>query len=565
MFSSYDMDEAAYSDCTSSTNSLYDRTSSNSPFDANATLRGLPSKSYLELNQQGGEDGQWQAGPSSHGQHHSHRGSSKPSILNQTGNGPAFNSAAPVWQSACYQTRANATQAAMGQQTSQSYDVGFWPVSQDGIIVRGVDPEPLSNDFPTNEELDAQSVYLHPKFSYPQPVSDCDSQSLTTSMSRRLSDASTSISADVLPYDGIVPSQENGNAPADLPFHNHLSSLGTAPTSCASTANPSPLPSPRNMVDLVRVPSRGKVSQSPRQNSRLAPYCIDGRSKRWSTGMNLPSNSPLGSLGNHVPSIASTLELANAVNGGHDTGILQPLSEFPGNHCESDQYMYSPYSHSGFAATRAPALLPGQPCLESQMDHHHFPAAQFHYLRMLQSNADAHYQYGDASDRPDLYAALSEEQLDPPEEDMNPEDPDMKPHEQELRFEGDLYTPKWVRNHGNKREGWCGICKPGRWLVLKNSAFWYDKSFTHGISAATGQAFMEPQDVRRVDGNPDVWEGLCHSCNDWISLVSNKKKGTTWFRHAYKCHVHQAPKIKGTPKRRIRDSRPGTARSSDSV
>jgi hypothetical protein len=76
---------------------------------------------------------------------------------------------------------------------------------------------------------------------------------------------------------------------------------------------------------------------------------------------------------------------------------------------------------------------------------------------------------------------------------MNPSDPDMIPHEQELRFEGDLYTPKWVRGHGNKREGWCGTCKPGRWLMLKNSTFWYDKPFAHGICAATGSPFQEPQ------------------------------------------------------------------------
>jgi hypothetical protein len=156
---------------------------------------------------------------------------------------------------------------------------------------------------------------------------------------------------------------------------------------------------------------------------------------------------------------------------------------------------------------------------------------------MLQSNGDASClsgHYTDLSDPPDLYAALQEEQIPPPPEDMNPEDPDMIPREQELRFEGDLYTPRWVRGHGNKREGWGGICKPGRWLVLKNSAFWYDKSFSHGISAATGSSFQEPQQKRRMDGNPDVWEGLCGSCNEWIALVSSKKKGTTWFRHAYK-------------------------------
>jgi hypothetical protein len=117
---------------------------------------------------------------------------------------------------------------------------------------------------------------------------------------------------------------------------------------------------------------------------------------------------------------------------------------------------------------------------------------------------------------------------------MMPEDPSMMPHEQELRFENDLYTPRWVRGHGNKREGWCGICKPGRWLVLKNSAFWYDKCFTHGISAATGQAFASPKEMRRTEGNANIWEGFCGTCGQWVPLVSSKKKGTTWFRHAYK-------------------------------
>ncbi|KAL6870066.1 hypothetical protein ACO1O0_001401 [Amphichorda felina] len=176
-------------------------------------------------------------------------------------------------------------------------------------------------------------------------------------------------------------------------------------------------------------------------------------------------------------------------------------------------------------------------------------------FRMLQGNADAHAlhrRYAELSDPPDLFGCLSEEQSSPPEEDMNPTDPEMTPREQDLRFEGDLYTPRWVRGHGHKREGWCGICKPGRWLVLKNSAYWYDKSFSHGISAATGAPFQEPLDTRRMDGNPDVWEGLCGSCNDWIALVSSKKKGTTWFRHAYKCHLH--PKVKDGTKRRRESS-----------
>jgi hypothetical protein len=159
-------------------------------------------------------------------------------------------------------------------------------------------------------------------------------------------------------------------------------------------------------------------------------------------------------------------------------------------------------------------------------------------FRLLQSNTDRNNgcssHFADLSDPPDLYSSLHEEPSNPPESDMHPPDPDLTPHEQDLRFSGDLYTPRWVRGHGNKREGWCGLCKPGRWLVLKNSAFWYDKSFTHGVSAATGAAFQGPQETRRTEGNLDVWEGLCGSCGEWIALVSSKKKGTTWFRHAYK-------------------------------
>lgn len=144
------------------------------------------------------------------------------------------------------------------------------------------------------------------------------------------------------------------------------------------------------------------------------------------------------------------------------------------------------------------------------------------------------HQFAGSSEPPNLFGPLSERPISPPPEDFNCENEDDIPRVQDLRFEGDLYTPKYVRGHGNKREGWCGICKNGRWLVLKNSAFWYDKSFTHGISAATGAAFESPKETRRMKSNPDVWEGLCHSCGEWIALISSKKKGTTWFRHAYK-------------------------------
>ena len=156
----------------------------------------------------------------------------------------------------------------------------------------------------------------------------------------------------------------------------------------------------------------------------------------------------------------------------------------------------------------------------------------FHSHGAMEDKCESHF--ADFAEVPNLFGPLQEEQLQPNAQDMKSGDKDLEPRGQDLRFDGDLYTPKYVRGHGNKREGWCGICKPGRWLVLKNSAFWYDKSFTHGISAASGMAFDGPKETRRMSGNPDVWEGLCGSCGDWIALISSKKKGTTWFRHAYK-------------------------------
>lgn len=338
--------------------------------------------------------------------------------------------------------------------------------------------------------------------------------------------------------------------------------------SLMSSTQLSPVASPRmasqqTRTDLVRTQSRGRgASPSPRPG-RAAPYSVDGpRIKRWSTGTyGTMSRKPLPFVYHPNPEIFNAHQ---QLCSGHSspTPGANPLPLNYGNLQAVQQAPFMVTSTPVFQ--RSSMLLPSQlpPQVPSQAWHPdttHFeappPLLSHGLFRMLQSNGDPHSLHGhytDLSDPPDLYAALQEEQIPPPPEDMNPSDPDLIPREQELRFEGDLYTPRWVRGHGNKREGWCGICKPGRWLVLKNSAFWYDKSFTHGISAATGSSFQEPQQKRRMDGNPDVWEGLCGSCNEWIALVSSKKKGTTWFRHAYKCHTHL--KIKDTPKRRRESS-----------
>ncbi|KAJ9292428.1 hypothetical protein DTO271G3_8783 [Paecilomyces variotii] len=317
----------------------------------------------------------------------------------------------------------------------------------------------------------------------------------------------------------------------------------------------SPVPPPRYPpTESSRTGSRGKASPSPRPNMRAAPYTLDGGRKRWSTGSYGPSpvlrSSPL-----LYPSSESYHRATNvpkySVPSVTSNTILPPSSLAPPPVLGSSPARF--HRRAFLLPSSSDSRVPNPLRLLSQGP-----------FRTLQSSADPHGNcldhYASLFEPPDLLGPLREEQVPPPPEDLHPDDPDLVPHEQELRFENDLYTPRWVRGHGNKREGWCGICKPGRWLVLKNSAFWYDKSFTHGVSAATGQAFEPPRETRRMEGNADVWEGLCGSCGEWIALVSSKKKGTTWFRHAYKCHSH--PKIKDAPKRRRENGRPSTATAS---
>lgn len=419
---------------------------------------------------------------------------------------------------------------------------GYWSQkpSEENLDFQGLDREtPIGQAYTTDEVIPILDLYSSMSHetepTYYDPKLD----------PRRFSGSSFTVSSSDMPsYDDF--SAAMSEAPSFGSDYPPLSNR----TSLMSSTHLSPVASPRmtpqGRSELVRTQSRGRgASPSPRPGVRAAPYSMEGSraAKRWSTGSYGPQ--------------ASRRQAPYMYNGGHDflstsQGMLDKSST---PHHEkyhlTDAIAQQPYlMASAPVYQRNSMLLPSQ--LPSQMPHQipsqtlpsngrileNPPPLLSHGLfRMLQSNADAqtlHGHYADLSDPPDLFASLQEEQIPPPPEDMDPEDPDMKPHEQELRFEGDLYTPRWVRGHGNKREGWCGICKPGRWLVLKNSAFWYDKSFTHGISAATGSPFQEPQDSRRMDGNPDVWEGLCGSCNEWIALVSSKKKGTTWFRHAYK-------------------------------
>ncbi|KAI8986944.1 hypothetical protein BDB01DRAFT_834036 [Pilobolus umbonatus] len=122
-------------------------------------------------------------------------------------------------------------------------------------------------------------------------------------------------------------------------------------------------------------------------------------------------------------------------------------------------------------------------------------------------------------------------------------DPNAIPRRQRIRYRGDDYTPNWVRYTGQLKEGYCDTCKPGKWLQLKNSAFWYHKQFFHGISSVSGKPFQKP--LQQRPGENDITEGLCHQCNEFVPLCNSKRKNSVlWYRHAHKCHVYDKPRSK---------------------
>ncbi|CAG8594204.1 9136_t:CDS:10 [Funneliformis mosseae] len=94
---------------------------------------------------------------------------------------------------------------------------------------------------------------------------------------------------------------------------------------------------------------------------------------------------------------------------------------------------------------------------------------------------------------------------------------------QPARFDGDMYTPRWVRGVGKSKEGLCPHCEPVRWLKTKISAYWYHLNYQHGISSITGRPFTQPTS-ERVNKKTGMKEALCHKCNKWILNQSPRDK-----------------------------------------
>ncbi|GAA5850130.1 hypothetical protein JCM8547_001020 [Rhodosporidiobolus lusitaniae] len=120
-----------------------------------------------------------------------------------------------------------------------------------------------------------------------------------------------------------------------------------------------------------------------------------------------------------------------------------------------------------------------------------------------------------------------------------------------------LYWPRFVKGNADDKCGMCPVCAEPKerggegeikWLKLKNSSYVYHMSYAHGLSNNTGLPFSPPTKMRVVatnnktkDTRPEMTEGMCHKCNQWIPLLSVKNVETIvpeliWWKHAKKCH-----------------------------
>ncbi|KAL8290031.1 hypothetical protein RQP46_002970 [Phenoliferia psychrophenolica] len=155
----------------------------------------------------------------------------------------------------------------------------------------------------------------------------------------------------------------------------------------------------------------------------------------------------------------------------------------------------------------------------------------------------------------------------PPVVDFHCDD-SCKPHVQKIRFEEDHYTPKWIRKTGHAREGWCAICPgEGKWLQMKNSAFWYHRQFQHGISSVSGHYFLPPVQTRTT-ASGDKTEGQCHSCGSWVAYHDHRRANSSspykgpslWFRHSANCHSYYSPSREAARASRMRANQGGAGR-----
>lgn len=148
-----------------------------------------------------------------------------------------------------------------------------------------------------------------------------------------------------------------------------------------------------------------------------------------------------------------------------------PQSVF-GQECTEPTTAMNAISPEGYTNTsRKRSMVPefvDKPIFEMSLDMFQSPADAAHRKRTksidfgVLSNPGVFYEC-----EPYEYPLMSQEDMEKAEHDQN-----ARPRRQRIRYQGDCYTPKWVRYSGQAKEGYCDSCQPGKWLQLKNSAYW---------------------------------------------------------------------------------------------
>ena len=332
---------------------------------------------------------------------------------------------------------------------------------------------------------------------------------------------------------------ESSNPPSSV-FSSECQSTPYLMTPCTTPRFPSSMSTELPCTPMLAVSSPGRPNHSRSLSStslripasiyrpiRPAPYTLDAAQRqRWSTGkaMSLPSRRT------QPPEFPTSPEHIRAMS-EQNIKALQYNDDFASGGRASFNKSLDVIRNGFQAITAGTARTDDQiPKVKAE---DFSPSSQRPVLAVIHPRV------------PPPLSVLSVPRIPPLDLPEQPSRPISPPPEELSPTEGpaptqnpvspyDAYTPKYKRGTKGQLEGFCGLCKPGRWLNMKNSRYWYDKNYNHGINSKTRRAFDLPVERRFKMGHSVIREGLCGTCDQWIDIDSCRMSWKHWWKHAYK-------------------------------